>query len=179
MVQEQERAGGVALEASGLAVRLEVQHDALVAEADAEVLKPPVAATGLRQRVVELVAVHGVGVTGRGPKRGFAAARAVVVVEHPPMRERVAELHGACGEGVLLKVVLFAADVLQLSGFLALVLRADKHLDLRGESQEAAVEVACDPLPAAFGDTVGRLDGVVALVPAEQHDLGAVVLSSQ
>ena len=59
------------------------------------------------------------------------------------------------------------------------VLVADEHLDLLGESQEAAVEVAGDPLPAAVGDTVRGLGGVVALVPAEQHDLGAVVLSAQ
>ena len=59
------------------------------------------------------------------------------------------------------------------------VLVADEHLDLLGESQEAAVEVAGDPLPAGVGDTFGGLDGVVALVPAEQHDLGAVVLAAQ
>ena len=69
---------------------LKVEHDALVAEADAEVLKAPVPAAGLRQRVVELVAVHGGGVTGRGPKRRFAAAATMIVVEHPPVSERVA-----------------------------------------------------------------------------------------
>ena len=45
-------------------LRLEVEHDALVTEADAEVLQAAVAASRLRQRVVELVAVHGGGVTG-------------------------------------------------------------------------------------------------------------------
>ena len=130
MVQEQQRAGGVALEAAGVDLGLEVQHDALVAEADAEVLKAAVAASGLRQRVVELVAVHGGGVTGRGPERGFAAAGAMIVVEHPPARDRVAQLDDTCGEGVSLEVVLFAVDVLQLSGLVAAVLLADEHLDL-------------------------------------------------
>ena len=119
VVQEQQRAGGVALEAAGVDLGLEVEHDALVAEADAEVLKAAVAASGLRQRVVELVAVHGGGVTGRGPERGFAASGAMIVVEHPPVRDRVAQLHDTCGEGVSLEVVLLAVDVLQLSGLLA------------------------------------------------------------
>ena len=48
-----------------------------------------------------------------------------------------------------------------------------------GELHEAAVEVAGDPLPAAVGDTVRGMGGVVALVLAEEHDLGAVVLSAQ
>ena len=90
VVEEQQRAGGVALEAAGVDLGLEVEHDSLVAEADAEVLKAPVPAAGLRQRVVELVAVHGGGVTGRGPKRRFAAAGTMIVVEHPPVSERVA-----------------------------------------------------------------------------------------
>ena len=55
----------------------------------------------------------------------------------------------------------------------------DEHLDLFGEAQEAAVEVAGDPLPATVADAVRGLGGVVALMPAEQHDLGAVVLSAQ
>jgi len=56
------------------------------------------------------------------------------------------------------------------------MLLADEHLDPLGESQEAAVEVAGDPSPAAVGDIVRRLGGVVALVPAEEYDLGAVVV---
>jgi hypothetical protein len=102
----------------------------------------------------------------------------MVVVEHPPLRDRVAQLDDTRSDRALLEVVLLAVDALQLARVAVLV--ADEDLDLLGESQEAAVEVAGDPLPAAFADnTVGRLDGVVALVPAEQHDLGAVVLSSQ
>ena len=73
--------------------------------------------------------------------------------------------------------MLLPLNALQLARLAMLV--ADEDLDPIGESQEAAVEVACDPLPAAFGDTVGRLDGVVALVPAEKHDLGGVVQSAQ
>ena len=134
MVQEQQRAGGVALEAAGVDLGLEVEHDAFVAEADAEVLKAAVAAAGLRQDVVELVAVDGGGVTGRGPERRFAAAGSMIVVEHPPVSERVAQLHGACGDGVSLEVMLLAVDVLQMSGLVAVVLLADEHLDLRGEA---------------------------------------------
>ena len=90
VVQEQERAGGVALEAAGVDLGLEVEHDALVAEADAEVLKAPVPTPGLRQDVVQLVTVHRGGVTGRAPDRRFPAAGAMIVIEHPPVSERVA-----------------------------------------------------------------------------------------
>ena len=117
-------------------VGFEVQYDAFVAEADAEVLKAPVAASGLRQDVVELVAVHGGGVAGRGPDRGFAAAGSMIVVEHPPVRDRVAQLHGPCGDRVSLEVVLLAVDVLQLSGLSAAVLLADEHLDLLGSRRK-------------------------------------------
>jgi hypothetical protein len=123
--------------------------------------------------------VHGGGVTGRGPKRGFAAADAMIVVEHPPVHDGVAQLDDTCGEGVSPEVVLFAVDVLQLSGFLAVVLLANEHLDLGGEAQEAGVEVAGDPVPAGVGYAGRRLGGVVALVLAEQHDLGAVILAAQ
>ena len=116
MVEQQQRPGGVALQTAGLDVRFEVQYDPFVAEADAEVLKAPVPATGLRQDVVELIAEHGGGVTGRGPERGFAAAGAMVVVEHPPLGDRVAELHGPGRDRALLEVVLLAVDALQLSG---------------------------------------------------------------
>ena len=179
VVQEQERAGGVALEATGVDLGLKVQHDALVAEADAEVLKAAVAASGLRQRVVELVAVHGGGVTARGPTRGFAAAGAMIIVEHPPVRERVAQLDDTCGEGVPLEVVLFAVDMPQLPRLLAIVLLANEHLDLCGEAKKAGVEIAGDPVPAGVGDARWRLGGVMALVLAEQHDLGAVIVVAQ
>jgi hypothetical protein len=139
VVQEQERAGGVARETAALDLGLEVQHDALVAKADAEVLQAAVASSGLRQRVVELIAVHGDGVTARGPKRGLAAAGAMIVVEHPPVRERVAQLQDTCGEGVSLEVVVLAVDVLELSELLARVRLADEHLDSPGEAQEAAL----------------------------------------
>ena len=112
MVEQQQRPRGVALQTAGVDLGLEVQHDALVAEADAEVLKAPVPAAGLRQDVVELVAVHGGGVTGRGPKRGFAAAGAMIVVEHPPVGDRVAQVHDACRDGMSLEVVLLAVDAL-------------------------------------------------------------------
>src|SRR5947207_11042533 len=66
-----------------------------------------------------------------------------------------------------------------MSGLLARTLLADEHLDLEGDVQEAGVEVAGDPMPAGVGDAVRRLGGVVALVLAEQHDLGAVILPTQ
>ena len=69
-------------------------------------------------------------------------------------------------------------DLSQLSGLAATVVLAHEHLDLLGKSQEAGVEVAGDPVPAGFGDALGRLRGVVALVLAEQHDLGAVSLAA-
>ena len=103
----------------------------------------------------------------------------MIVVEHPPARERVAELDRAGRDGVPLEVVLLAVDVLQLPGLVAVVLLAHEHLDLRGEPQEAGVEVAGDPVPARLGDARRRLGGVVALVLAEQHDLGAVILAAQ
>jgi len=102
----------------------------------------------------------------------------MVVIEHPPACDRVAQSHSARHDGVPLDVVLLTVDPSQLSGLEALLL-ADEHLDLLGEPQEAAIEVTGDPSSPAFGDTVGGLDGVVARVPAEQHDLGTVVLSSQ
>jgi hypothetical protein len=92
VVQEQQRARGVALQAARVDLRVDMQHDPLVAEVDADVLKAAVAASGLRQRVVELVAVDSGGVTSRGPKRGFAPAGSMIVVEHPPACERVAQL---------------------------------------------------------------------------------------
>src|SRR5438067_9304793 len=66
-----------------------------------------------------------------------------------------------------------------MSGLLARTLLADEHLDLEGDVQEAGVEVAGDPVPAGVGDACRRLGGVVALVLAEQHDLGAVILAAQ
>ena len=76
-------------------------------------------------------------------------------------------------------MMLLAEDVLQLSGLVAVALLADEHLDLGGEAQEAGVEVASDPVPAVVGDAGRRLGGVVALVLAEQHHLGAVILAAQ
>ena len=69
-------------------------------------------------------------------------------------------------------------DALKPSGLVVAVLFAHEHLDLGGESQEAGVEVAGDPVPASVGDAIRGLGGVVALVLAEQHDLGAVVLAA-
>ena len=110
VVEQQHRPRGVALHTAGLDVRFEVQDDSFVAEADAEVLKSPVPAAGLRQDVVELVAVDGGGVTGRRPERGLAPSRAVIVVEHPPVRDRIAQLHDSGRNRVLLEVVLLAVD---------------------------------------------------------------------
>jgi hypothetical protein len=101
----------------------------------------------------------------------------MVVVERPPAGDGIAQVLGPGCNRAPLEVVLLPLDALQLARLALLV--ADEDLDLIGESQEAAVEVACDRLPAAFGDTVGGLDGVVALVPAEKHDVGAVVQSAQ
>jgi hypothetical protein len=178
-VVEQQHPHGVRLQAADADPGLEVQHDPFIAEADAEILKAPVPAAGLGQDVVELIAVHGRGVTGRGPDAGFAARPAEVVVEHPLVRDRVAELHGAGCNRAPLEVVLLAVDALWLSGLVVPVLLPREHLDLHGESQEAAVEIASDPLPAPLGDTLRGLRRVVALVPTEQHDLGAAVPVSQ
>jgi hypothetical protein len=172
VVQEQQGAGGVALETAGVTVRVQVEHDTFVAEADAEVLQASVATPGLRQDVVQLVPVDGGGVTARGPQRGFVPSGAVVVVENPPVGRRVAQLHRTRGDGASFEVLLLALDVLQLPGLVAAVLLADQHLHPCGKPQEAGVEVAGDPVPAGVGDARRRLGGVVALVLAEQHDFG-------
>ncbi len=114
-----------------------------------------------------------------GPGAGFAAAGAVVVVEHPPARDRVAELDDAAADGAALDVSALSLHAGELSGLAAAVVFADEHLDPVWELAEAAVEVAGDPVLAGVGHALGRLGGVVALVVAEQHDLGAVVLAAQ
>jgi hypothetical protein len=101
---------------------------------------------------------------------------AVLVVEHPPVGDRVGQPDRACCDGVLLDLVSLAVDASELPAFIADVVLADEHLDLWGESQEAAVEVAGDPGLARVAHASGRLGGVVALVAAEEHDLGAVLL---
>jgi len=166
VLEEQPGEGGVALEAAGVVARLEVQYDPFAPEADAEVLQAAVAASGLRQVVVELIAVDGGGVTRRGPQRGFAAAGSMVGVEHPPACARAPQLHGARCDGASLEVVLLAVDVLQLPGLVAAALLADEHLDPEGEVQEAGVQVAGDPVPAGVDDAVRRVGGVVALMLA-------------
>ena len=100
-----------ASEASGLDVGLEVQDDPFVAEADAEVLKAPVPAAGLRQDVVELVAEHGGDMTARSPEASFAAPATMIVVEHPPVHDRVAQFDGAGVLGALLDVMALAVNL--------------------------------------------------------------------
>ena len=118
-------------------------------------------------------------VAAGGPGAGFAAAGAVVVVEHPPTRDRVADLDDAAAHGAALDVGALALDPGELSGLATVVVFADEHLDLWWELWEAAVEVAGDPVLPAVGHAVGRLGGVVALVVAEEHDLGPVILAAQ
>ncbi|MGO9959793.1 MAG: hypothetical protein ACLP50_28105 [Solirubrobacteraceae bacterium] len=67
----------------------------------------------------------------------------------------------------------------ELSGLAGVVVVADEHLDPVWESSEAAVEVAGDAVLACVGHAVRGLGRVVALVVAEQHDLGAVVPAAQ
>jgi hypothetical protein len=102
----------------------------------------------------------------------------MVVIEHPPACDCVAQLHRARGDGVPLDVVLLTVDASQLSG-LEPVLLAYEHFDLGGKPEEAAVEVARDPVPATLADAVRRLCCVVRLMLAEQHDLGARCPSAQ
>jgi hypothetical protein len=71
----------------------------------------------------------------------LAAAAAVIVVEHPPVPDRVAQLHSACGQCVFVDVLALAVDPPELTGLAAVVVLADEDLDLLGESSEAAVEV--------------------------------------
>jgi hypothetical protein len=59
------------------------------------------------------------------------------------------------------------------------VLLAHEHFDLGGKPEEAAVEVARDPVPATVVDGVRRLCCVVPLMLAERHDLGAPCPSAQ
>jgi hypothetical protein len=55
VVYEQQRAGGVGLKAPWPNAGLDVEHDALVAEADPEVLEASVPTAGLRQELIQLV----------------------------------------------------------------------------------------------------------------------------
>ena len=98
---------------------------------------------------------------------------------HVPAWTAQLQLHRTRGDGASLEVLLLAVDMLQLPGLVAALLLEHEHLYLCGEVQEAGIEVAGDPLPAAVGDTVRGLGGVVALLLSEEHDLGAVVLSAQ
>ena len=116
VVEEEHGAGGVGLQALRFDVGLEVDDDAFVAEADAEVLQAPVSTAGLGDVVVELVAVDRDDVAAGGPGAGFAAAGAVVVVEHPPARDRVADLDDAAADGAALDVGALALDPGELSG---------------------------------------------------------------
>ncbi len=179
MIEQEHGAGGVGLQALRFDVRFEVNDDAFVAEADAEVLQAPVATAGLGNMVVELVAVDRDDVSAGGPRCGFAAAGAVVVVEHPPARDRIAQLNNAAADGPALDVKALAVHMVELSGLVAAVVLADEHFYSVWELAEAAVEVAGDPVLAGVGQALRRLGGVVALVVAEQHDLGAVVLAAQ
>ena len=166
MLEEQPGEGGVALEAAGVVARLEVQYDPFAPEADAEVLQAAVAASGLRQVVVELIAVDGGGVTRRGPQRGFAAAGSMVVSSTHQRALAPLSSTEPAATGASLEVVLLAVDVLQLPGLVAAALLADEHLDPEGEVQEAGVQVAGDPVPAGVDDAVRRVGGVVALMLA-------------
>ena len=123
-------------ETTGLGLGLDVQHHPLVAEADPEVLQAPVPAARRRQHVVELVAEHGGGVTGRRPHSRFAAPPAVIVVEHPPADDRVAQLDRSCRDGVVLEVMLLAVDPSQLRCVVAAVVFAHEDLDLLGKRRK-------------------------------------------
>lgn len=129
MVEQQHGAGGVGLQAVRFDVGLEVDDDAFVAEADAQVLQAPVSTAGLGHEVIELVAVHGDDVAAGGPGSGFAAAGAVGVVEHPPAGNRVAELDGAAANGAALDVSALSLRAGELSGLGAAKLLANEHLD--------------------------------------------------
>jgi len=49
----------------------------------------------------------------------------MIVIEHPPVSERVAQLHDTRGDRVSLEMMVFAEDVVQMSGLLARALLAD------------------------------------------------------
>jgi hypothetical protein len=95
VIEQQQRPGRVRLQATVWDLRLDVDHDLLVAEPHAEILQAPVPASGLRQHVVELISEHRSGVTARRPHARFAAPCAMIVVEHPPVHGRVAQLQDA------------------------------------------------------------------------------------
>ena len=108
-----------------------MQYDPLVAEADAEVLKAPVPASGLRQDVVELVAEAR---RRRDRSRPTAWLRAAGARWSSSSTHQCAiaslSSHDARRDRALLEVVLLAVDALQLSGLVVAVLLADEHLDL-------------------------------------------------
>ena len=106
-----------------------MDDDAFVAEADAEVLQASIAAAGLGEEVVELVTGDRDDVAAGGPGPGFAAAGAVVVVEHPPTRDRIAELDNPAAHGAALDMSALALRAGEMSGLAAVEVFADEHLD--------------------------------------------------
>jgi len=68
--------------------------------------------------------VDGDDVAAGGPGAGFAAAGAVVVVEYPPARDRVADLDDAAAEGAALDVSALSLHAGELSGLATVVVFA-------------------------------------------------------
>ena len=110
------------------------------------------------------------------------AASAVIIVQQPPVAERVGELERARGDGLLFEVVALAVDAAKRAAVSAAGARAElpyEELAMLGQGREAPVEVAGDPGAACFGDTVRRPGRVVTARLSEEHDLGAVIRSAQ
>ncbi len=116
-----------------------------------------------------------------GPGGGVASPGSGILVEHPPVHARVAQLDRPGGAPSLFEMMPLPEDLLELAAVTPHVslVWPYQQLELVGQSQEARVQIARDPALAAFGDALGRLCGVVALVLAEQHHLGAVRAAAQ
>jgi hypothetical protein len=65
----------------------------------------------------------------------LAAAAAVIVVEHPPVHDRVAQLHSACGQCVFVDVLALAVDPPELTGLAAVV--GDRRTQAPASGDEA------------------------------------------
>ncbi|MGI8571657.1 MAG: hypothetical protein ACR2L9_03375 [Solirubrobacteraceae bacterium] len=181
MVEQQLGAGDVGLSAPGLRPRLEIQHDALIAEPVPEVLQSSIAAAGLGKQVVQLVAVPDGDMSGGGPDVRLTPTAAMILVEHPPMNRHLRELEHAADARALLDMGALPEDPSEHPGLapVAGALLADRDLDLRPGAAGSASSGIGSPSAGGIRDALGGVGGVVAVVLFEQHHLCAVVKAAQ
>jgi hypothetical protein len=156
MVEQQEAPGRVRLDAVRLDDGLEIQNDPLVPKPDPEVLKALVAAADRRQLVVELALEERRSVPGRTPLARLSPAPFVIVVQQPPVADRVLKLDAPARHGTAFELGELSADAPQGPGILPTLagrVPAHEHLDVVGDGEEAAVEIPGEP--GALGVALG------------------------